>query len=100
MTSMGAVQLLQVAAVRWLSLSALAVLIGMLVLDVTVLPPGAPELAGARRRIRRWTGVSIVALVAATVGELVLRARTMSGGGGGLALSVVPLVLTRTHLGL
>jgi len=100
MTSMSAAQILEVAAVRWLSLSALAVLIGMLVLDVAILPPGAPELAGARRRLRRWIGAAVVVLAAASVGELILRARTMSGGGFALALSVVPLVLTRTHFGL
>lgn len=93
-------QLLAAAAIRWLSLSALAALIGALALDVLILRAGAPELAAARRRVRKWTTLSAAVLLAATAGELIVRARTMSGGGLGVAVSAVPLVLARTHFGL
>jgi copper resistance protein D len=84
---------------RWLGLLALAVLIGGLVLDVVVLPRRAAELASARRRLWRWTMVSIAVLVATSAGDLIARARVMSGGDFSQLWATLPLVLTRTHFG-
>jgi putative copper export protein len=86
------------AAVRWLSLVALAALLGILVLDVVILPV-SPDALPARRRLRTWSALCAAILLAASAGELVVRARTMSGGPLAVAFSVLPVVLTRTHFG-
>ncbi len=100
MASMMPAPLAAAAAIRWISLAALALVIGGLVLDVVILPATAPALVPARRRLRAWTGGAVVVLLAASAGELVVRARTMSGGSLGVAIAAVPLVLGRTHFGL
>jgi copper resistance protein D len=86
-----------VVLVQWTSLAALAALVGSLVLAVLVLPPDAP--GSLRLRLARWSRLSAAILLVASVGDLVLRARTMGGGGLSTALAVVPAVLTRTHFG-
>src|SRR5262249_10222300 len=65
---------------RWLGLVALAVVVGGLALDLLVLPRDAAELTAARRRLRRWITIAIAALAGATAGDLIARARVMSGG--------------------
>ena len=92
-------QFFMAAAIRWGALVALALVIGGLALDLLVLPGGAPELAAVRRRLRSWNAIGVVVLMLATAGELVVRARTMSGGPLAAALAAVPLVLTRPHFG-
>ena len=92
-------ELLLATVVRWLGLLALAVLIGGLVLDLFILPREGEELAAARRSFRRWRAAAVAALIVATVGELLTRARTMSGGDLAQVGAALPLVLTRTHFG-
>ncbi|HJW71051.1 MAG TPA: hypothetical protein VJ829_17005, partial [Candidatus Binatia bacterium] len=86
-----------VVLVQWTSLAALAALVGSLVLAVVLLPQDAP--GSLRLRLARWSRLGATILLAASVGELVLRARTMGGGDLSTALAVVPSVLTRTHFG-
>ena len=84
---------------RWLGLVALAVLVGGLVLDLIVLPRHVGELASARRRIGRWTTVTVVVLIVSSAVDLLARARIMSGGDLAQVGAALPLVLTRTHFG-
>jgi putative copper export protein len=88
-----------VAAVltRWVSLAALVALVGSLVVAGVVFPPDAPE--SVRRSVARWSRSVGVILLVASGGELVLRARTMSGGDLSTALAAVPAVLAHTHFG-
>jgi putative copper export protein len=82
--------------VRWISLVALAGLVGGLAVRVIVLPPDVPALEQA---LARWTRVCTLLLLVAGAAELLLRARTMAGGDLGSGLAAVPTVLTRTHFG-
>ena len=82
--------------VRWISLVALAGLVGGLAVRVIVLPPDVPVLGQA---LARWTRVCTLLLLVAGAAELLLRARTMAGGDLGSGLAAVPTVLTRTHFG-
>jgi len=75
-------------------------LIGAAALDLLVLPPNAPALDGARRSLRRWIGLSTAMLFMATIGHLLIRTRTMSGGDLGALMAAIPLALTRTHFGI
>jgi len=88
-----------VAAVltRWVSLAALVALVGSLVLAAIVFPPDTPE--SLRRSLARWSRSVAAILLVASGGELVLRARTMSGGDLSTALAAVPTVLAHTHFG-
>jgi putative copper resistance protein D len=85
--------------VRWLALGALAGLIGGLTLEVFVLPAGDVESGSWRRRLRVWRFLCIGALLLTSAAEIVLRARTMGGGGLAPSVRIVPLVLSRTHFG-
>jgi copper resistance protein D len=84
---------------RWLGLVALAIVIGGFALELLVLPRDAADLTTARRRLRRWMALAVAVLVVASVGDLVARARVMSGGSLLEAMAALPLVLTRTHFG-
>jgi len=84
---------------RWLGLVALAAVVGGFALDLLVLPRDAPELTKARRRLRRWVAVAVAVLGVTTAGDLVGRARVMSGGDLSQAMAALPAVLTRTHFG-
>lgn len=86
------------ALTRWLTLSALAALIGAFVLDVVVLPRGSPELVAVRRRLGRWRAICVVVLILASASELLARTTEMSGGTGSF-LAAVPAVLKVTHFG-
>ncbi len=81
---------------RWTSLAALAAVVGGVVMAVAVCPPG---LTTVRRRLARWNRAFAGLLLVATAGELLLRTRTMAGGGLGAALRAAPAVLARTHFG-
>ena len=81
---------------RWISLVALAGLIGGLAVRVIVLPPDVPLL---ERRLGRWTQVCTLLLLVAGVTQLLLRARTMAGGDLAATLSSAPLILKQTHFG-
>jgi putative copper export protein len=85
---------------RWAAMAALAALVGGLVLDVVVLPGEGSVADGVRRRLGYWNLGSVAVLLVTSVGELVLRARTMSGGGSVAALAAIPVVLRRTHFGI
>lgn len=86
--------------VRWLALGALAGLIGGLALEILVLPADTADLAPARRRLRAWNLVCLSVLTLTSVAELLIRARTLGGGGLAQSVRVVPLVLSRTHFGM
>jgi putative copper export protein len=85
--------------IRWSGFVALAGLVGGFVVDLLVLPAGARQVAGARRRLRALRIGCTGLLLVVTVGEWWLRATTMSGGGPGTAVRAMPVVLTRTHFG-
>jgi putative copper export protein len=95
---MSAAMLIGAWVVRWSGFVALAGLIGAFALDLFVLPRVA-ETAVSRPRLRALRTGCVVVLLLAAVGELWLRAATMSGGGPGAAGSAIPAVLTRTHFG-
>src|SRR5258705_3480318 len=84
--------------VRWVGFVALAGLVGGLAVDTLGLPAHAPELGAVRGRLRALRLGSALVLLAASGGELLLRAATMSGAGLGVAVAAVPAVLTRTPL--
>jgi putative copper resistance protein D len=83
----------------WIDFTALAALVGGLVLEVIILPPEPSRGGAARRRLRGLEATCLVVLVLTTGIELLVRARTMAGDGLAAAISAVPLVLTRTHFG-
>ena len=85
--------------VRWIGFVALAGLVGGFVVDLFILPAGAPETAVTRRRLRSLRVGCTTLLLLAAGGDLWLRAGTMSGGGPGAAMQAVPSILTRTHYG-
>lgn len=85
--------------VRWIGFVALAGLVGGFVVDLFILPVGAPETAITRRRLRTLRTGCTTLLLLASGGELWLRAGTMSDGGAGAALRAVPSILQRTHYG-
>lgn len=84
--------------VRWSGFVALAGLIGGFALDLFVLPT-VPETVAPRRRLRALRAGCAIVLLIDTVGELWLRAVTMSGEGPGAIAPVIPVVLTHTHFG-
>src|SRR5438876_11697585 len=88
------------AVIRWVALSAMAVVIGGLAIELVVLPSFAPEAAEARRRLRRIGVVALAVLTLASVGELVVRTVEMAGGGSSAALRAIPAVLGGTHFGI
>jgi putative copper export protein len=85
--------------VRWLGFVALAGLIGAFAVDRLVLAARVPELDRIRGRLGAVRLASVLALLLAAGGELLLRSATMSGGGLGRAVAAVPVVLARTHFG-
>ncbi len=85
--------------VRWIGFTALAALIGSLVVDLLVLPRAAAEVEAARERVHRAIVICIALLLVTTVAELLIRGRTMAGGDLGAAVAAIPAVLLRTHFG-
>ena len=85
--------------VQWWSLTALAALLGAVMLDVVVFPHVSPDLSAARRHLGRWITVSAIMVLLASVASLMIRATTMAGGRPGTALAALAVVLTRTHFG-
>jgi len=85
--------------VRWVELTALAGLIGSLVIDLFVLSDGAAEVHAARVQGRRVVLACIALLLATTAAGLAIRARTMAGGDLAAAVAAIPAVLLRTHFG-
>ena len=81
---------------RWVSLVALAALVGSAALS-TIVP--RETSAAVRQRLARWSWLAAAILLLAGASELVLRARTMTGGDLGAAFAAVPSVLGRTHFG-
>ncbi len=84
---------------RWVGYFALAALIGSLTVDLLVLPDDAPELRSGRRRLQRLRAACILVLSLASVAEVILRGRTMTGAGFAAVLNAVPVILRRTHFG-
>ena len=87
------------APTRWAAMAALAALVGSLVLDVVVLPERGSVADTVFRRLARWNLGAVALLLVTAVGELLLRSRTMSGGGAQATLAAIPVVLRRTHFG-
>jgi len=85
--------------VQWWSLTAMAALLGAVVLDVAILPQTAREVIAARKRLGRWITVCAVMLLLASGASLMVRATTMAGGRLDLAVAVLPRILARTHFG-
>src|SRR5262245_32580969 len=86
--------------VGWAELSSMAMLQGGLTMDALVLPAGRAELEPTRRRLGRWSRLAAGVLALTSMAELLIRARTMTGGGLITALAALPIVLGRTHFGL
>ena len=95
---MSGAMLIAAWVVRWSGFVALAGLVGGFALDLFVLPRAA-ETTGSRRRLRALRTGCAVVLLLDTVGELWLRAATMSGGGLPAIVPAIPVVLTHTHFG-
>jgi copper resistance protein D len=87
------------ALIQWVALASLMALVGAATLDLFVLPSAVPELVPARRELRRWMGVTVITLGVASIGQLLVRTRTMSGGDLAAIVAAVPSVLTHTHFG-
>jgi len=85
--------------IQWLALASLVMLIGSVSLDLFVLPSTTTAFDDARGSLRRWILFAIAVLFVATLGHLLIRTRTMSGGGLGASITAIPVVLTRTHFG-
>jgi putative copper resistance protein D len=84
--------------IRWVGLSAFAAMLGALTLDRFVLPDHS-AVAAARRRLGQAVIAAAVVLLAASVGELVIRAMAMTGAGTEVAVRAIPAVLAHTHYG-
>jgi putative copper export protein/mono/diheme cytochrome c family protein len=83
-------------AIRWVTLTATAALVGALAVDRLAASLGVPPIAGTRLR-RLATGAAVV-LLAGAFGELFVRAQTMVGPAGSV-VAAVPAVVGRTHFG-
>ncbi len=90
---------LSAVILRWMTLSALALVIGALTLEIAVLPVESSALGASRRRLRRWVVGGVLLLMATTVGQLMVRAQVMTGGSMTTGVRALPLVLGRTHFG-
>ena len=87
------------ALLQWVALASLLGVTGAATVDLFVLPSAVPELDRARRELRRWFGVNVITLGVASIGQLLVRTRTMSGGDLGAIVAAVPSVLIHTHFG-
>jgi copper resistance protein D len=85
--------------VQWWSLTAVAALLGAVVLDLAVLPQTAREVVAARGRLTRWITLCAVMVLLASAASLMVRATTMAGGRPSLAFAALPIILMRTHFG-
>jgi copper transport protein len=90
---------LSAALLRWVALSALALVTGALALETIVLPVEPIALDASRGRLRRWVVAGVLLLMVTTVGQLMVRAQVMTGGSLSTAIRALPLVLGRTHFG-
>ena len=86
--------------VQWVALTSLVGVLGAAAIDLLVVPADVPELDGARRALGRWIRLNVIALTMASLGQLLVRTRTMSGGDLATIISAVPSVLAHTHFGM
>src|SRR5262245_11407551 len=86
--------MLVASAVRWVTLLAMAAMLGALVVDTLIVPR---PIAAARAR--RWAVVAAVVLLVGTIGELILRTSTMTGSAWAAVATGLPTVVERTHFG-
>src|SRR5215510_1238381 len=84
---------------RGLGLVGLAAVIGGLVLDSHVIPPGLPDFESPRRRVRGLIIVGLVVLAVTTAADVVIRTQAMSRASFAVAIATVPNVLAGTHFG-
>jgi putative copper export protein len=82
------------SGVRWLTLLSMAAVLGALTVDMLVIPSGVPAA-----RLRRWATVATLVLLLATLGELIIRAATMTGPSWAALRTGLPAVVSRTHFG-
>src|SRR5258705_6253498 len=82
------------SAIRWAALLAMAAMLGALTVDTLVVPRGVPA-----PRARRWAVAGALVLLLATLGELLVRTATMTGGSWAALAARLPTVVTRTHFG-
>jgi copper resistance protein D len=92
-------QSLGAAVLHGVGLISLAVVIGGLLLEQFILPPNVDELAVPRRRIRRLLTTCLVVLMLTTIGDLLVRAQSMTRAALGTAIIALPEIVTRTHVG-
>ena len=85
--------------VRALVLLSLASAIGGLIVERLLPGDPGPDLAAARARLRRWISASLAVLLLATLAEMLVRTRDMSGATPAASFAAVPNVMARTHLG-
>jgi len=96
--------------ILWLNALAIAVLVGTVVFHTTVLQgalavwgPASTEAEGVRaegrRHLRSWMAVCIILLVIVSAIDLILRAQMMSRRPLSQVITILPLVLVKTHIG-
>jgi len=86
--------MLVASAVRWVTLLAMAAMLGALAVDTLIVPSALPA-----RRARRWAVVAALVLLLGTVGELLVRTATMTGLSWAALATDLPTVIARTHFG-
>jgi copper resistance protein D len=86
--------MLVASAVRWVTLLAMAAMLGALVVDTLIVPRPIPAA-----RARRWAVAAAVVLLVGTVAELILRTSTMTGSAWAAVATGLPTVVERTHFG-
>jgi putative copper export protein/mono/diheme cytochrome c family protein len=86
--------MLVASGVRWVTLLAMAAMLGALAVDTLIVPSALPA-----RRARRWAVVAALVLLLGTVGELLVRTATMTGSSWAALAAGLPTVIARTHFG-
>jgi putative copper export protein/mono/diheme cytochrome c family protein len=86
--------MLVASGVRWVTLLAMAAMLGALAVDTLIVPSAVPA-----RRAQRWAVVAALVLLLGTVGELLVRTATMTGPSWAALAAGLPTVIARTHFG-
>src|SRR5258708_31174996 len=86
--------MLVASGVRWVTLLAMAAMLGALAVDTLIVPHAVPA-----PRARRWAVIGALLLLLATIGELLVRTATMTGPSWSALVAGLPTVVARTHFG-
>jgi putative copper export protein/mono/diheme cytochrome c family protein len=86
--------MLVASGVRWVTLLAMAAMLGALAVDILVMPRAVPA-----PRARRWAVIGALVLLSGTIGELLVRTATMTGPSWAALVAGLPTVVARTHFG-